>query len=147
MFPSSTTIWYPLTDRSAFVGAMDSSTRHQKTQEKCRPPTEQARGIQTSVLAMDPSVTCGLAFQALLATSQDSLENTVWDIHPQMTEILWNSCFPAEKFQHTGRPKNKFGITAESKRKSSTLPASPLFWGNTTWAKRISACDFSHRGK
>lgn len=65
-------------------------------------------GIQTLVLAVDPAVACDL-LQPFWAMVQESLENPELDNYLQAREPLWKSKSPAEKFQHTIRPKISIG--------------------------------------
>lgn len=148
MSSSSTNIWwYPHTDKSASLGPMDSSTIHQQTQEKCHPPTELARGIQTSVLVVDPSLTCGLSPGPLghvpRSPRKHHLRQSLTDDRAFVELWVSNWEIPA----YFWSKKYKFGWTEESKRYSMTLPASSFFWGNTARAnKDLSPRFFPHRG-
>lgn len=77
-----TTIWHSSSDKSAFVGAVGSSTTCQGTQEESRLPMHWITGMQIWVLAVDPILAMN-QFQPLLATVQETLQNSVLDNHRQ----------------------------------------------------------------
>ena len=59
--PSSTiTTWHPSMEKSAFVGAVGSSTIHQGTWAESRPLVHWVIDIQTSIVAVDPAMECEL---------------------------------------------------------------------------------------
>lgn len=71
--------------KSAFAGALGSSTIDQGTQEESRPAICQAIGIHTPVPAVGPDVAHGPA-PAPLCHSLGALESSALDCHPQMRE-------------------------------------------------------------
>lgn len=62
--------------------------------------------------------------QAFLAMVWEPLENAVLDNHPWMTEALWKSRAPVEKFQKKKIYIYEFGCIGEGKRNNLTLPIS-----------------------
>lgn len=85
-------------NRSAFEGAVGSSTIHQGAWEESCPPLHQEIGRQTSVTAVDPAEAAELAL-ASLSLSPGAPENSDLDDHSWMREPLMKFRFPEEKFQ------------------------------------------------
>ena len=142
------TIWYPSTDKSAFVGAVGSSTIHQETQEKSHPPMCWVIGMQILVPAVDPEWPMNW-LQPLLAMVCEALENTVLDNHPWTRDLLWKSRFPTDKCQHTTEAKQKVNLDTMERVRGT-------FWHFSNYlspkavklrAKRDLARDFYHSEK
>ena len=92
-------------DKSAFVGAVGSSTIHQGAWEESYPPVCQVIGVQTLIPAVDPALACEAALDPLGHNPGGPGEHSLR--HSWMREPLWKSRFPEEKFKHTVGEKEK----------------------------------------
>lgn len=110
VFPSpylTTKIQHPSTNKSVSVGIVKSRTICQWAQEASHPPVHQVIGRQASVPAVVPAE----AYELVLGTLQEHIENNDLVTHSQTRKPLWKSRFPEEKFQHsTGAKKMQVQI-------------------------------------
>lgn len=148
IFPSTTIIWHPSTDKSAFWGAVGPSTIRWGTWEApC--PLCQVTDIQTSDLAVDPVVACELP-SAPRGLGPGAPGKHCFRQWPTNERVLVEVQISEEKFQHIigGKEKKKFGCIGEGKRNEQldlTYTIPPLRQHNLR-SGEISACDFSHGG-
>lgn len=125
----TTTIWHPCMGKSAFVRAVESSTICQGAREESCPPTHWV------IRHPDLSPSCGPCRSPWTNSgpswpwSRSPWKKTVLNNHPWITEPLWKSRSPGEKFQNTNEAKNQFGLIRDGKKNSLTLLASPLSQG------------------
>lgn len=132
-------------DKSAFVGAVESGTICQGTQEKSHPPVHWVLGRQTSVLTVDSAVACDAA-----PCSSRLQSRSLWK-HWQ--ESLCGSL----SFQ-----RRSFSTILEQKRIKEMTSLDALAWVRIAWLylhhsfpgahgsgprEMILVCDFSYREK